>query len=205
MDGAERFRKLIDADRVSKDLKQTSVRGGFFSVGAEATDFVLRFGSILVFSRVLSPEYFGLYGMVVAVTLIFDRFKDLGLVNATVQKKDITHEQVSALFWINGAAGIVLMFIVMALAYPIAVFYKDMRLMPIALAQATTFPLAALALQHQALLRRQMRFGRIASIQVTVNLLSIGCGLFLALRGFGYWALVIREVSRNLFILIGTW
>jgi PST family polysaccharide transporter len=43
--------------------------------------------------------------MVAAITSIAERFKDLRFSIATIQKKEITHEQVSTLFWLNASAG----------------------------------------------------------------------------------------------------
>ena len=44
--------------------------------------------------------------MVTAFTSIADQFRDLGLSTVTVQRKDITHEEISNLFWINVTAGL---------------------------------------------------------------------------------------------------
>src|SRR6202034_1050796 len=101
MTGAERFSLLVDGDAVATNLKRKSVRGGAVAMVAECTDFAIRLGSVAVLARLLVPEYFGLLSMVTVITSIAERFKDLGLSNATVQKKEITHEQVSTLFWLN--------------------------------------------------------------------------------------------------------
>jgi PST family polysaccharide transporter len=201
----EQFRRLTDARVVEGDLKTSSVRGGAFAMAAEGLDFVLRLGSIAVLARLLMPEYFGLISMVTVVTAIAERFKDLGLSIATIQRKEITHEQVSTLFWVNSGVGVLMMLIVAALAYPISLFYGDSRLVPITLAIATSFFWSGLAIQHQALLRRQMKFFEIAVIQVGSSALSIVVAILMALNGLGYWALVGREVSRNFFVTIGTW
>jgi O-antigen/teichoic acid export membrane protein len=205
MTRAERFQQLTTSQGVDDGLKKRSIQGGAFAMTAEGCDFVLRVASIVVLARLLVPEYFGLISMVTVVTSIAERFKDLGLTTATVQRKEITHEQVSTLFWVNSGVGLAMMLIVAAFAYPIALFYNDFRLVPITLAVATSFLWSGMAIQHQALLRRQMKFARIGVIQVGSNALSIVVAISLALKGFGYWALVGREVSRNVFLTLGTW
>jgi len=45
-------------------LKERTIRGGFAKLCAQATNFVLRVGFIAVLARLLSPEDFGLVGMV---------------------------------------------------------------------------------------------------------------------------------------------
>jgi PST family polysaccharide transporter len=205
MTGADRFLRLVGGVGVATNLKTKSVRGGLIAMVAECTDFVLRLGSVAVLARLLVPEYFGLISMVTAITSIAERFKDLGLSSATIQKKEITHEQVSTLFWVNAGVGVVMMLLVAALAYPIALFYADPRLIAITLAVGTSFPLSGMAIQHQALLRRQMKFAEIAGIQIGSSALSIVLAIIIALNGHGYWALVAREVSRNAFMAAGTW
>jgi hypothetical protein len=57
-------------------------------------------------ARLLSPEDFGLTGMVTPLTSFLGLFRDAGLFTATVQPRDLTHEQISTLFWINVAVGV---------------------------------------------------------------------------------------------------
>ena len=174
-----RFQRLIEV-HADEDLKKRSVRGLTASVVAEGIDFVLRVGSMSILARLLLPEYFGLLTMVMVVTAVADRLKDLGLTVATIQRKAITHEEVSTLFWINAAGGLALTLIVAACAYPLAWFYKEPRLIPITLAMATTFIWSSLSIQHAALLNRQMKYARLATIQNSATVLSLVISVALA-------------------------
>ena len=87
-----------------------------------AISMMLRLGSITILARVLVPEDFGLIGMVMAFTVVAERFKDLGLALPIVQTQRITHEQVSGLFWINVAFGFMMMAVVFMVGKPIAWF-----------------------------------------------------------------------------------
>src|SRR5436190_23261953 len=126
-DRADKHRKFFATDNLSVDLKGKSLRGGFFTMAAEGVNFVLRLGATAVLARLLVPEHFGLIGMVTALTSIAVNFKDFGLSIATVQRKEITHRQVSTLFWINVSVGVLLTALVSCLSLPIAWFYKDDR------------------------------------------------------------------------------
>jgi O-antigen/teichoic acid export membrane protein len=205
MSGLERFERLSGSMDAETGLKSQSVRGGAYTMIGEGIDFVLRLGSIAVLARLLLPEHFGLIGMVTAITVVAERFKDLGLSIVTVQRERITHDEVTALFWVNAALGAVASLIIAALAVPISAFYGDERLVHITLAIAVTFVWGGLSIQHLALLRRTMRFGRIAAINIGASAASIVIAIVLALYGFGYWALVAREVSRSVLIAIATW
>jgi O-antigen/teichoic acid export membrane protein len=205
MSKAARFQRLTGGSGPNVTLKVTSVRGGAWTMAAEGADFVLRFVSIAVLARLLVPEYFGIVGMVTAITAVADRFKDLGLSIATVQRDEVTHEQVSTLFWVNAGLGFLTAVLVAGLAFPIASFYGDSRLVLVTLSIAATFLWDGLAIQHLALLRRTMRFSRIAAIQVGASVGSIAVAILLATQGWGYWALVAREVSRSVFATVATW
>jgi hypothetical protein len=50
------------------DLKRKSVVGGIAAVSAQAVRFVVQTATMIVLARLLSPEDFGLQGMVVIVT-----------------------------------------------------------------------------------------------------------------------------------------
>jgi O-antigen/teichoic acid export membrane protein len=200
----ERFRRLIETHD-EQDLKKRSVRGFTASVIGEGIDFVLRIAAMSILARILLPEYFGLITMVMVVTTVVDRLKDLGLSVATIQGKTITHEEVSTLFWINAGGGLAMALAVSAFAYPLAWFYKEPRLVPITLIMATTFIWTSLAIQHSALLSRQMKYARLATIQISANALSIVIAVALAWSGAGYWALLAREASRTIFLACGAW
>jgi O-antigen/teichoic acid export membrane protein len=200
----ERFRRLTEAHDVG-DLKKRSVRGFAASVAGEGIDFVLRVGSMSILARMLAPEDFGLLTMVMVVTAVVDRLKDLGLTVATIQRKTITHEDVSMLFWINAAGGLAMSLIVAACAYPLALFYNEPRLVPITLLMATTFIWTSLTIQHAALLNRQMKYAHLAAVQISSNALSLAIAIALAWSGAGYWALLAREALRTVFVAIGVW
>ena len=49
--------------------------------------------------------------MVTAVTGFIVLFKDLGLSTATVQRAEVSHEQVSTLFWVNAGLSAAIMLV----------------------------------------------------------------------------------------------
>jgi len=138
----------------------------------------------------LIPEDFGLIGMVAAFTGFVGLFRDAGLSMATVQRESVSNEQLSTLFWINVTVGGFLALVTAASAPFLVKFYHEPRLLWITLAMAATFIFSGAAVQHQALLQRQMRFVVLAGIEIASLLLSVVVALLMAWRGYGYWALV---------------
>lgn len=200
-----KYEELFSTEKLSDDLKKTSLRGGLHTIIGQGMTLILRIGSIAVLARILIPEHFGLISMVTAITVIAERFKDLGLSIATIQKREITHAQVSNLFWINVIIGVLIMIILCAFSKILARFYADDRLIWITVAISTSFFCGGMTIQHQAILIRKMLFAKIVYLGVVADFLSIVIAIVLAVKGFGYWALVWKEVSRSIFIAIGTW
>jgi PST family polysaccharide transporter len=205
MNRKETNRQLFETDSRKDNLKEKSVRSGIFTMFCQAIESFLRIGSIMILARILVPEYFGLIGMVTAIISVAEQFKDLGLSTATIQQKNITHEQVSNLFWINVMVGFFLMVLISSVSFLIAGFYKEQRLIYITIALSTGFFWGSMTIQHQAILQRQMKLATIGVIQIGSTAISTGIAILLAVEGYGYWALVWREVLRSLIIAVSTW
>lgn len=181
-------------EHLAENLRGRSVRGGAVTLAAQGGKTALNIGATMVLARLLTPEAFGLIAMVVAVTGFIQLFKDLGLSMATVQRAEITRGQVNALFWINAAVGGVVAAGTAALAPLVARFYGDPRLAGITAALAGAIFLSGLAVQHRALLKRQMRFTALAVVDVGATGGGVAAALLAAWLGVGYWALVILQL-----------
>src|SRR5258708_35193454 len=178
-----------------KDLKARAIRGGFAKVCAQGTNFVLRVGSLMVLARLLDPRDFGLVGMVAAFTGVLNLFRDFGLSSATVQRRDVTDQQISTLFWINVLVGAVLALLLMAMSPLVVRFYHEPHLFWVTILLATSFIFNGAGGQHTALLERQMRFTALAVIDIISLVVSTIISISMAVAGFGYCALVTAAVS----------
>ena len=195
----------LNTDHLLGDLKGRTISGTLVTIAAQATKFLLNLAFIMVLARLLTPKDFGLYAMVTTMMGFLWIFQDIGLSTATVQRQKISHTQVSNLFWVNIGVGTLVTVIVAALAPAIAWFYREPRLVGITLALSITFLLTTSAVQHIALLNRQMRFGAIAIIEVTCVLSGYLTGIGMGLSGYGYWALVGANVVQVVVRLVLAW
>src|SRR5439155_4175383 len=87
----------------------------------------------------------------------------------------------------------------------VAWFYREPRLVAITLVLSITFVLTSSAVQHIALLNRQMRFGLIAMIYIVSSLIGYLTGAGMALLGYGYWALIGASVTQVAVRLVLAW
>lgn len=195
----------FDKSYADSPLKKRAVRGGSVTLFNRFCDYGVQIICTVIIARILTPSDFGLVAIATAITGFFFIFRNLGLSDATVQRKTITHEQVNTLFWINVAASIVFTLILMAFAPIISWFFKDSRLTSIVIISSFSFVAAGFSTQHQALLKRDLRFMAIAVNDFVSIIISFSVSLIMAIKGFGYWALVVRPLVLSFSLCVGFW
>jgi len=195
----------FETDRLKAGLRERAVRGGAVTILSQLARSGLQMASMIVLARFLLPQDFGLITMVTAITGFVAIFMDLGLSMATVQRPEISHVQLSTLFWVNAALGAGVMLVTAAAAPAIAWFYGEPRLALIALTLSGAFLVSGLAVQHQALLRRHTRFGVLAGIEIAAVAAGATIAVGSAWSGAGYWALVFMQLAIAAATTAGAW
>lgn len=192
-------------DHLKDDLAGRSARGGAVTLGAQVFKFVFSTVAAVVLARLLTPEDYGLIGMVAILINFVGMFQYLGLSTATVKWAELTHQQVSTLFWINMALSATIMLVTFGAAPLVAWFYKEPRLIGITIAYGVSILFAGLAIQHEAILSRQMRFAAIVVVETLGLLIGFMVAIVAAWKGAGYWSLVINQLVMTLVTVIGVW
>jgi PST family polysaccharide transporter len=195
----------LGVEHLTADLGRRSRRGGAVLMAAQLVRVLGQLATLVVLARLLPPGAFGLLAMVAAIGAVLDLVKDFGLSAATIQKPDISHAQVSALFWINALSGAGLALGLFAAAPLLAHFYAQPDLEAVTRWLALAFLASGLTVQHWALLRRQMRFITIAGMETTADLAGFAAAIGLAVAGAGYWALVVQRLTAPLLLMVASW
>lgn len=197
--------RFLDVGHIKADLRHRTVKGGAITVSVQAAKFGIQLGTTAVLARLLAPEDFGLVGMVAVITGFVVLFRDLGLSQATVQRAELRQDEVSALFWINVGVSVALALVTAAIAPLVAWFYGEPRTAGITAVLAVGFVLGGIAVQHQALLDRQMRFGVRSAVDLGSLIAGAIAGLASAALGAGYWSLVIMTLTTGFALAVGLW
>jgi O-antigen/teichoic acid export membrane protein len=187
----------LQTDDLQHGLAGRTARGGAITIVSQGVKFGISLIATVILARLLTPEDYGLVGMVAAVTGFIAIFKDLGLSAATIQKAELNAGQVATLFWVNVSFSFGLMLVTAALAPAIAWFYAEPRLVWLTLAFAAGFMFGGLTVQHEALLRRRMRFGALAVAELVSLIASISAAICLAWLGARYWALAGAQLLQG--------
>jgi hypothetical protein len=143
--------------------------------------------------------------MVVPLLLLVRILVSSGLDVATIQEGELNGPQISSLFWVNQAMGLVMALITGACAPLLAWFYGASEVGPLTVALAGVPIAMALGTQHQALLQRHMRLGAMALVQLLSLILGGIAGIAAAMAHWGVWALVVQRYGELLTLALLSW
>ncbi|WP_193210599.1 lipopolysaccharide biosynthesis protein [Luteolibacter marinus] len=189
------LRDPFAAPDVSGNLRRSSVRGASLMSFSRIMGMGLRFLSTGILARLISRDDFGLFAMTAVITGFLSIFMDVGLSQATIQRPEINHRQISTLFWINVGLGVFITAVFAASAPLVAAFYHQPALVGMIPVLSLSFLFGSLGLQHLALLTRNMRYPLLAGIEIFSMAAGVITAVWMARAGFGYWALVGMAVA----------
>ncbi|HIG23041.1 lipopolysaccharide biosynthesis protein [Henriciella sp.] len=179
---------MSEAFDLSK-LKKSSVRGGAITLVSQAASVILQLASTIILARMLTPDDYGVMGMVLSFVALAALFKDLGLSSAAIQKESLTFAQQSNLLWVNALFGLALTLLFAAAAPLVAWFFGRPELLGMTWVLSITFFLTGISAQHNAMMVRKLHFGRQAIVNVASISTTFVTSFLLAGLGYGYWAL----------------
>lgn len=165
---------------------------------------------IVALSRLLGPDAVGIVAMVLAVIAIAAVVGDLGLSLAAIQARELTDAQKTNLHWVNTSLGVIVASVVAGCAPAVGAFYGAPETVPITVWLATVFALNGIAVQFRVELIRNSRFRTLAAVDVAGPACGLAVGLFAAVTGASYWALVAQQivgaaVAMALAVLLARW
>jgi len=169
-------------------------------------------GAIILF-RLLDAGPFGLLGMVFPLMMLPRMVATLGVSVAAVQKKHLSSNQKTALFWAILLLGVLASLATGIAGYLFAWLYAVPELVWVCWAFAATSFVEATGLTHQTLLQREMRIGRIAMIKLVGQALAVTLAVVVGsvlqaqdqIANYGIVALLVMEYVELLVNTIGLW
>ncbi len=154
----------------------------------------VQFALNLVMARFIAPADYGLLAFTAPFIAFLGLMTDLGLSSAIVRSGELTPRQVAAAFTLTLAIGLALGAGLAALAFPVQHLVGMRGLGPVMAAMAGVVVLNVAASTPRALLERELRYGRIATIEAGAVLLSAVAAVALVLSGAGIWSLVAYNI-----------
>lgn len=188
-----------------ESLKNRTVLG----VGWSAADAFLGHGVTflvgIVLARILSPSEYGLIGIVTIFTTVLTGIVDSGFSNALIRKIDTTDDDYSTMFVTNMAFSLVLYVLLYCTAPCIAVFFGRSELVDVTRVMGLIVIIQALSIVQNTILTKRIDFKTKTKASIASAVISGLVGIGMALTGFGVWALVGQQLSRQLIYTSCLW
>lgn len=159
----------------------------------------------IILARLLTPNDYGIIGLLTVFINIATVFIQSGLGTALVQKIDPSEEDYSSVFYINLFISIVMIVILFFLAPYIAAFYKQNILTKILRLYSLTLFINAIWEVHIAILQRELQFRKLFIANLCSSVISGIIGIIAALKGYGIWSLVIQQIFNSLISTVIIW
>ena len=186
-------------------LKEKTIRGVGWSAIDNLAQHAVSFMVSIVLARLLSPEDYGLIGMLSIFMLISGMFIDGGFGFAIIQKKRPTQEDYSTVFFWNLGLAIILYVVLYVSAPAIASFYHVPLLCKVLRVVGIVLIVNALRAIHENMLNKQFQFKKLAITSVSSSLISLSLTIWMAYKGFGVWALVAQNLILQTIPMMVYW
>lgn len=124
-------------------------------------------------------------------------FRELGTTSAIIQRKQLSQEFLSSIFWGNLILATAAFGLAIAMSPVVAVFFHQPETGPIVRLLAGGVIISSLSSVPSALLARDMAFRRMMTIEITAAVFATVVAIAMALRGAGVWSLVISSLGST--------
>jgi PST family polysaccharide transporter len=167
---------------------------------------LVSWASVFFVVRLLTPADFGIVAMALVLFPYLRILGEFGIPQTIVNLRDLTDEQLAQLNTVSVMLSIGCFGVAVALAWPLALFFKTPRLVPVVI--VTCIGLIPLGFRSvsEGLLSKEMQFRTLSWFEAIRALIAAAVTLVLAFVGFGYWALVLGNLSATFarMILLGS-
>lgn len=183
-------------------MKETNVKKSVISslfwrfserTAAQGVGFIVS----VVLARLLTPEDYGLIGLITVFISIASVFVSSGFGNALIQKKDATQIDFSSVFYFSLITGLIMYAILFICSPLIAKFYNEPLLIPVVRVLSISLVIAGINSVQQAYVSKTMQFKRFFFSTIIGTIISAVVGIFMAYKGYGVWALVAQTLTNQ--------
>lgn len=189
----------------NQSLKDKTVKGTLWSFADSFLGQGVTFIVGLILARLLTPNEYGLIGIVAIFIAVFNSLVDSGFSNALIRKKDASEVDYNTVFITN----LVISFFVFVVFYVIApfigAFFNQPLLVPLSRVMSIIVIINAFAIIQRTLFVKRIDFKTQTKVSFISSLTSGVIGILMALTGFGVWALACQQISRQLLFTIFLW
>lgn len=172
---------------------------------AQASRIAGQLVSLAVLSRLLPPADYGVMAMAGVVTALAGMLRDMGTGAAIIQRKELSIELTSTVFWMNIALGVALGLMLCIGGGALGSFFREPKLAGVLVVLAATFPVTSATAVHQAMIERRSGFQTLAMLEVANQVIGVALAIVAALAGAGVYSLAVPTISGAIISSIWLW
>ncbi|MGH2968548.1 MAG: oligosaccharide flippase family protein, partial [Solirubrobacteraceae bacterium] len=189
--------KPAGGGRAASVTERTALSGVRWTGGARLVAEVAALGASVALARLVPPDDFGRFAVVLVVVLIAGAFSGDGVAAPLVQRETLTRPHVATAMALGLLGGTLLMLLTAAAGESLRPLIGDeiARLLQLA---APVFLLSALTAVPQALLMRRLSFRQLGLVDAAGALAGAAAGVGLAVAGLDAPALVLGILTGQL-------
>ncbi len=180
-------------------LKAQAVSGVKWGGVSMCVVTTLRFITLAILARLLSPSDFGLMGMIMVVIGFAQAFADMGLSNAIIQRQGVAESHLSSFFWINVLSGILIFVFILLLRPIVVIYFKQPSLSSYLTFAAVIFLITPVGQIFTTLLKKDLKFKTLSKIEIAGTVVYSVSTIGLALAKFGVLSLIFGQLILSLF------
>ncbi len=182
---------------MAESLKNKTVKGVAWSGIDNVVHLGVSFVVSIVLARLLSPDDYGLLGLIAVVTAVCQTLINGGFITALIRKKDATDDDYNTVFIMNLGMSLLLYATVFLCSPYIADFFGRQELIALTRVSSLGMIVGALALVQRARLTKRIDFKTQTKITLMSSLTSGVVGITMAFFDFGVWALVAQQLTAQ--------
>lgn len=179
-------------------LKQKTIKGTAWSFADNIANQGIMFLGGLVLARLLTPEEYGLIGIITIFIAVFNSIVDSGFSNALIRKNNAKDVDYNTVFFSNLLLSILLFFVLFACSPAISRFFDNSELILLTRVMGIVLIINAFAIIQQTILMKRVDFKTQTKVSLIASISSGIIGISMAFGGMGVWSLVGQQISRQL-------
>ena len=180
-----------------ESLKNKTVKGASWSFIDSIAGQGITFLVGLVLARLLTPEEYGLIGIIIIFIAVFNSIVDSGFSNALIRKNDAEDIDYNTVFISNLVLSVVLFGVLYISAPPISNFFNQPQLIPLLRVMGSIVIINAFAIIQRTILVKKVDFKTQTKVSLISSITSGVVGIGMAVGGLGVWSLVGQQISRQ--------
>jgi len=188
-----------------ESIKEQTFKGVAWNTISRFSNLGIQFVVGIILARLLTPEDYGVIGMLAIFIAIGSTFVDSGFTSALIQKQDLKDIDNSTAFYFNIVVAFLFYGILFVCAPWIAAFFDMQILTDVTRVAALNIVINSFTAVQQALYKKKIDFKTIAIVGIVATLLSGTVGIWMAYNNYGVWALVFQQLVTAVVTSVFLW